>query len=31
MRKKVARVDKFGVCDSSLSEYIPCFDNVEEF
>lgn len=24
------KVDKFGVCDQKLTDYIPCLDNVEE-
>ncbi|KAL6962261.1 hypothetical protein U1Q18_037217 [Sarracenia purpurea var. burkii] len=28
-KKSRVRVEKFGVCDESMREYIPCLDNVE--
>ncbi|KAI3443821.1 hypothetical protein Pfo_000486, partial [Paulownia fortunei] len=27
--RKVMKVEKFRVCDESMSDYIPCLDNVE--
>lgn len=30
LKKKKVRVEKFKVCDQSMTDYIPCLDNAEE-